>query len=363
MLFWLSASLLTAAATTLFTVGALVFAKDAKPNLRLSQKAFTIDGKATTLKYIAETEKQKFFDIENNLYKLISRYATDKYLEHYWQERAKKNKRSLVEEKKNYFDVNIRLGKKDIDATIGRLKEHPQLAKLSDKDRQVEVEKYLRGEHEQLLLQGIIDEAKTSGKLVINYPKPVEPRFKLAISSYDPVRYGVKNTDTSPISCREDQCVTIVEYSEFQCPFCARVIPTATEVLTKYRGKVRWVVRDFPLSFHDRAKPAAVAARCAMQQGKFWEMYSTLFNNQSALSDKDFVSYAERIKLDKDKWKKCVDNPTEVLSQVEQNFQSGVRLGVSGTPAFFINGRRLSGAVPFASFKEIIDEELKATKS
>jgi protein-disulfide isomerase len=117
-------------------------------------------------------------------------------------------------------------------------------------------------------------------------------------------------------------------------------------------------VRDFPLSFHDRARPAAVAAKCAADQGKYWNMYTTLFDNQRNLSDNDLKTYADKIGLDKGKFDQCVANPALVTARIDKNFQSGVALGVSGTPAFFINGHRLSGAMPYSEFKRVIEDEL-----
>jgi protein-disulfide isomerase len=133
--------------------------------------------------------------------------------------------------------------------------------------------------------------------------------------------------------------------------------------MSDYKGKVRWVVRDFPLGFHDRAKPAAVAAHCAKDQNKYWEMYSKLFANQRKLDDDSLRSYAKDIGLDMKKFGKCFDKPAEKMAIIEANYRSGEQVGVTGTPAFFVNGRRLSGALPFEEFKKIFDEELSRAKS
>ena len=260
--------------------------------------------------------------------------------------------------KNDYFEENIKITKKEIDKTIDRFKDHPQLSKLDDAKRTEEVIKYLRSNAERGLLDKIVTAAIKDKQLTIDYPRPQEPIYSFNIGKNDPVRYGPAESDIKPIGCSGDDCITIVEFSEFQCPFCARVLPATKEVLTRYKGKVRWVVRDFPLSFHNRAKPAAVAARCALKQGKYWEMYTTLFANQGALSDENFATYAEKVKLNKEEWQKCVDNPAKELAFIDQNMQSGVQAGVTGTPAFFINGRRISGAVPFARFEQMIEEEL-----
>ena len=331
-------------------------------SVALGEKAFTINGVTTTIEQVAAKEKAAFYEVEKRRYELIERLARQRYLEFFWQQRAAKSKKSIAQEQKDYFDKNINITKKQIEDTVKQFKDHPQLSKLDEDKRNAEIKKFLQDNEERRLLDNIVSEGFSNKKLRIDYPRPVEPTFNFTISANDPVKYGPADSDTSPVGCRGDDCITIVEFSEFQCPFCARVLPATREVMTRYKGKVRWVVRDFPLSFHDRAKPAAVAARCALRQGKYWEMYSALFENQKALSDKDFVTYAEKIKLDKAKWQSCVAKPATELAYIDQNMQSGVRAGVTGTPAFFINGRRLSGAVPFERFKSIIEEELAKTK-
>ena len=326
------------------------------------EKAFTINGVATTVEQVAAKEKASFYDIEKRRYQLIEQLARQRYLEFFWQQRAAKSKKSIAQEKKDYFDKNIKITQKQIDETVKRFKDHPQLSKLDEDKRNAEIKKFLRDSEERQLLDSIITTALSNKRLRIDYPRPVEPTFDFSIRNDEPVKYGPADSDIKPVGCRGDDCITIVEFSEFQCPFCARVLPATKEVMTRYKGKVRWVVRDFPLSFHNRAKPAAVAARCALKQGKYWEMYSALFENQNALSDKDFVAHAKKLKLDQKKWQDCVDKPEAELAFVDQNMQSGIRAGVTGTPAFFINGRRLSGAVPFERFRSIIDEELAKKK-
>ena len=162
------------------------------------------------------------------------------------------------------------------------------------------------------------------------------------------------------MGCAGEACpITVVEFSEFQCPFCERVLPAVRQLLNDYKGKVRWIVRDFPLGFHKRARPAAVAARCAKQQGKYWEMYEELFKNQRSLEDEDLKKYAKNVGLNLDKFLKCFGNPEDQLKVIEKNFRSGEELGVTGTPAFFINGRRIAGALPYDEFKRIFEEELQ----
>ena len=161
----------------------------------------------------------------------------------------------------------------------------------------------------------------------------------------------------------ENALVTIVEISEFQCPFCNRVRPTLDQVKKEYGDDVRVVFNHNPLSFHKRAMPAAMASECAAEQGKFTEMHDKMFDNQRQLEDANLAAYAKDIGLDTGKFDKCYKSDkykTKILDQQK----TAAKFGARGTPAFFINGRFLSGAQPFPAFKKLIDEELaKAKKS
>ena len=156
--------------------------------------------------------------------------------------------------------------------------------------------------------------------------------------------------------------VTIVEWSEFQCPFCTRVLPTMEQLRKDYGDDLRIAFKHNPLPMHDRAMPAALAAEAAGKQGKFWEMHDLLFANQRDLTDANFEKWATELGLDVAKFKKDMEDPA-LKKKVTDDQQLGGRLGARGTPAFFINGRFLSGAQPVDAFKKIIDEEMaKADK-
>jgi protein-disulfide isomerase len=166
----------------------------------------------------------------------------------------------------------------------------------------------------------------------------------------------------APIQGAKDALVTIVEYSDFQCPFCARVEPTLDQVLKAYAGKVRLAWHNLPLPFHDMAKPAAVAAMAAHQQGKFWAMHDLLFKNQANLGEEAMEGYAKQIGLNMAKFKAALTDE-RLAKAVDAEIAAGGKIGVRGTPAFFINGTFLSGAQPFERFQERIDEELTKAKA
>jgi protein-disulfide isomerase len=162
---------------------------------------------------------------------------------------------------------------------------------------------------------------------------------------------------TAPVKGPAGAPVTIMEYTDFQCPYCSRVQETLTKVFETYKDKVSLVFRDFPLDMHKDAKGAHLAARCAAEQGKFWEYHDVLFKNQRALSADDLKKYATDLSLDLTKFTACTESK-KFEKDLQVSLQEGQGLGVTGTPCFFINGRALKGAVPFDSFKQIIDEEI-----
>jgi len=152
--------------------------------------------------------------------------------------------------------------------------------------------------------------------------------------------------------------VTIVEYSDFQCPFCARVVPTLNQIRETYGERVNLVYKHLPLRIHPEAPGAAAAAEAAGLQGKFWEMHDKIFAGQRELSDAKYVEWARELGLDLERFEK--DRKSEaVRARLAKDEEEANRFGVSGTPAFFINGRFLSGAQPIDAFKRVIDEELK----
>ena len=156
----------------------------------------------------------------------------------------------------------------------------------------------------------------------------------------------------------EDAPVTLVEFSDYQCPFCARSQDTVQKVLKEYDGKIRHVFMDFPLdSIHPEARPAAEAARCAGEQDKFWEYHDVLYEKQRELSEENYRKWAEELSLDGEKFAKCLESD-KFDAVIEENLQAGQQAGVSGTPGFFVNGIMINGAQPFDVFQETIDDEL-----
>ena len=325
--------------------------------------AYKIDEKVTTFEQAYDSNQGDLFKVEKQKYEVIENLAKERYLEYFWREMANKSGESEEKARSDYIAKQIVVDGVEIQKFIDKYKEHPKLKDLGEKEKNRYAVEYLTTKKTEELTERILDEAIRTKRLVILYPKPEEPVFNLKISENDQVKYGPNAGDTKPVGCSNDCVITVVEYSEYQCPFCSRVMPVALKLLKDYKGRVRWIVRDFPLGFHNRARPAAIAAKCASEQGKFWDMYDTLFNNQRSLSDNDLRAYGKAIGLSQSKYEACLNNPEKALVQIEENYRSGEKLGVTGTPSYFVNGRKIDGALPYEAFKDIFEEELSKNKS
>jgi protein-disulfide isomerase len=203
-------------------------------------------------------------------------------------------------------------------------------------------------QHQKLLIRRkqFVDSLRSQSKVVVNLQAP--PVVRVAVS-----------TDGAPIRGAEEAPVTLVEFSDFHCPFCNRAQGTLKQVLERYPGRVKLVYRDFPLErLHPQARPAAEAARCANDQGKFWEYHDVLYSNAPRGGPDDLRRYAEQVGLDVPKFQQCVASGAH-RAGVQRDMEEGSRLGVTGTPAFFVNGRPLEGAQPLDAFVRVIEEELR----
>ena len=173
-----------------------------------------------------------------------------------------------------------------------------------------------------------------------------------------PVTRVVVATDGAPARGGANAPVTIVEFSDFHCPFCRRVLPTLQEIEKRYGDKIRLVFRDLPLDqLHPGARKAHEAARCANEQGKFWAYHDVLFEKAPRSSPDDLKAYARQVGLDVAAFDKCVASGKH-KETVQKDIDEATRLGVTGTPAFFINGELISGAQPLENFVRVVDREL-----
>lgn len=171
-------------------------------------------------------------------------------------------------------------------------------------------------------------------------------------------------SDDEDIRGNKDAEITLIEYSDFECPFCNRFHPTAQQIVDEYDGKVNWVFRHFPLSFHANAEDASEAAECAGDQGKFWEYGDELFKNQSNLGPATYTQIATSLGLNLGTFQSCLDSD-KYIEKIRAQAKEGAAAGVTGTPGTFVvdkdgNAELIKGALPYASVKQIVDSMLNS---
>lgn len=198
-----------------------------------------------------------------------------------------------------------------------------------------------------------------TGNVVANNPTPTAPQPSAAIvyEPVDPAKDWIKGDADAP--------VTIIEWSDFECPFCGRFYTqTLGQLESEYidTGKVKLVFRDFPLSFHPQAMPASQAAECAGAQGMFWEMHDRIFDNQAGLSSGVYSTWAAEFGLDVDAFETCMADPA-VTAEINADMADGQKATITGTPGFLVinedgEALKISGAQPFSAFQTAIEAQL-----
>jgi protein-disulfide isomerase len=204
---------------------------------------------------------------------------------------------------------------------------------------------YLQDQEQQKLEGAFVERLRNGASVQTFITPPVPPVFKIA-------------TDDQPSKGKADAAVTVIEFTDYQCPSCAAAQPVLEKLITEYGDRVRFVIRDFPLQMHPEARKAAEAAEAAREQGKYWDFTAILFRNQSALKPEQLKQYAQVLGLDRAKFDAALDKGT-FADKVERDMMDGQKFGVSGTPTFFVNGRRAKDA-SYDSLKAAIEEALKA---
>lgn len=175
----------------------------------------------------------------------------------------------------------------------------------------------------------------------------------------DPPRQHIEILPEDPVRGRDDAPLELIEFSDFDCPYCKRATETIARLMEQFEGQIRFIYKDYPLPSHPNAFKAAEAGNCAHEQGRFWELHDTMFASQGALDVESLKGYAEELGLDGGAFEECLDSGRHSAT-VDRDMRAGFRYGVSSTPTLFLNGRTILGAVPYETFVEIIREELAA---
>jgi protein-disulfide isomerase len=249
--------------------------------------------------------------------------------------------------------INKKILKGDIKITDAEYKKFVKEKNIPESNINDQVKEriysYMKEQKREELVQGAV------AKLTKN--QPVEVYFKKPKSNIQ-VDIG-----DAPVTGGDNAKVTMIEFSDFQCPFCGRAAKTVEEVRKKYGNKIKIVFKQFPLPMHKDAMPAAEASMCVYEQGhdKFWKFHNIAFAAQDKLDADNLVKDAKASGADEKKFKECVA-AHKYADYIKKDMAYGEKLGVRSTPTFFINGQLLSGALPIEQFSEVIDDELANAK-
>jgi protein-disulfide isomerase len=299
-----------------------------------------VDGKEITEQEVLERVRGELLKLETQIYEVRRNGVEDLISEHLVELAAKASGRSPEQ-----------LLQQEVDAKVGEVtsKEVEDFYTAN----QARIRKPLdevRGQIQQYLQQTKLNETRRA------YLKGLREKAQVQVFLKPPV--ADVTAEGAPFKGPQEAPITIVEFSDFQCGYCKRVLPVLSQVMERYPEKVKLAFRDFPInSIHPHAEKASEAAHCASDQGKFWEYHDLLFEKQDAIPKANFTEYAQALGLDLPAFQSCLET-RKYKDKVARNYADGAKAGVSGTPAFFINGRLLSGAQPLEAFKAMIDEEL-----
>jgi protein-disulfide isomerase len=308
------------------------------------------DGVAAKIGSITVTDKELYSGIESELYEAEMKIFDIKFnkLNSIILEKLMKadpQSKGLTNDQymEKHIASKIKITKKEIDAFVAERKIpkeqlNPQIME--------KIKSFLSIEKKRVAVQNWLGGKTSKSGIEVFFQKPQRPTFDVKVGN-------------APSFGGENAKVTIVEYSDFQCPFCAKGATILKDLKKKYGNKVKIAFKQYPLPFHSQAKKAAVAALCANEQSAdlFWKLHDSMFANQAALAPAKLKEAAKKLGADSAKFDKCLDD-NKYIAQVEKDIQEGKEIGVKSTPTFFVNGKLVSGAQPLEVFSELIDKEL-----
>lgn len=232
------------------------------------------------------------------------------------------------------------------DAEVDAFAKSRKLTKEQTNKLRDRIKMFLQKQKEQGVRTAFVGSLKKNHDVKISLKKPSKLKVNVKVYSEDP-QMGPKSSK-----------VSFIEFSDFQCPFCRRASMATRRILAEYKDRVHFVWKNFPLSFHNRARYASLAAMCANEEGKFFEYHDKVFDNNTALSDKDLIGYAKAIGIkDMKAFEKCY-NSKKYNDKINKDISEAQSYGLSGTPSFFINGELHVGALPYEQLKSIVEEAL-----
>ncbi|MEW6055263.1 MAG: DsbA family protein [Bdellovibrionota bacterium] len=303
----------------------------------------SIDGKPVSEDELMGEEKLEFVEALRKIYDLRMSRIGRLLLERSYSEEAKKANLGLDE----YVETKVLKGDAKIsDSEYNKFVQEKKIPKEQLNPQLKErILTYMKAQKKQEELEKLIVSLSKKHKVEIYFAKP---NVKVNIDIGQAPTFGGK-----------DAKVKIVEFSDFQCPFCSRGANTVNELKKIYGNKIQVAFKHFPLPMHPQAKPASEASMCVNEQNtdKYWKYHDKLFANQDKLDNENLKKYAKEVGADMEKFNKCFEEK-KYAKLVQDDLEYGSKLGVRSTPTFFINGRPVAGALPVENFREAIDEEL-----
>jgi protein-disulfide isomerase len=292
---------------------------------------------------VADGIESELYEAESKLFEIKFNKLKTILLQRYMDKDSRKKGLSNDEFLEKYISKDVKISEKEIEAFI---KDQNIPAEHINPQVREKIRGYLEMERKKEAVDKWLSEQTAKTPVEIYVQKPRRPSF--------PVEVG-----NAPFAGGKDAKVTIVEFSDFQCPFCAKGADLLRDIKKKYGDKVKVAFKNFPLPFHNHAEMAAVASLCANEQsmGAFWKMHDEMFANQESLDKDGLKKLATKAGLKVDDFDKCLSE-NKYLAQVRADMEEGKKLKVKSTPTFFVNGQLINGAQPLEVFAELIDEEL-----
>jgi protein-disulfide isomerase len=321
--------------------GTAVAQKDPAKN---SAPAARVGDEVITMEEVEQGVKPQLTKLEEQRYEILDQRLDQLIGERLLAQEAKRRNVSVDQLLKNEVLSKVP-DVPDSEVTAFITQNRARLPKIDDKELRVKVSEHLRSQKLNEQRHSYVQGLRGQSTVTVLLKEPTSARHNVS---------GERGFSRGP----KDAPITIVEFSDFQCPFCKTANATVKQVLDKYPGKVRLVFRDYPLAtLHPQAPKAHEAARCAGDQSKFWEYHDLLFERSPKMAAADLKQYAQELKLDAAAFNQCLDSGKHA-AEVEKDFKEGAGLGLTGTPSFFINGKQLVGAQPLAAFQRVVDGEL-----
>lgn len=309
------------------------------------EAAFKFKDKTYTTSELVQGFENDIYELESKLFELKMNRVKGLILKNLIENDSRKG--SLTEEQfvEKYIVSDVKVSEAEVQEFIKERKIPEQHINDQLKDR---IQKFIIQGKTQELVDAWLETQISKSPVEVYFSEPQQPTFDVKVGD-------------APILGNKDAKVTLVEYSDFQCPYCAKGSKIMHEIKNKYGDKVKVAFKNFPLPFHKQAKVAALAGLCAQEQGKdyFWKLHDFMFDNQSKLDPNSLKEVAAKFQgFDNAKFSDCVDQ-NKLMAKVDADIEEGQNLGVKSTPTFFLNGKIISGALPIEEFSKLIDKELK----